>query len=70
MKKKEMKIKVETLTNGDYSLSVGNDKYLYYSPEELALGVMVHVGGEYLEPLTVEDVKKITDEYINTHKRR
>lgn len=61
-KKKLPKIEVRTLPNG-YSLAIEGHKqeYLYFSPEKLMEGVMVHVGLKMTEQLDPNIIKSFID---------
>ena len=61
-KKKLPRISVHTLPNG-YSLSIEGHKheYMYFSPEKLLEGVMVHIGLKMTEELSDETIKSFID---------
>lgn len=61
-KKKLPRISVHTLPNG-YSLSIEGHKheYMYFSPEKLLEGIMVHVGLKMTEELSTETIKSFID---------
>ena len=61
-KKKLPKIEVRTTPNG-YSLAIEGHKqeYLYFSPEKLMEGVMVHIGLKMTEQLSPEMIKSFID---------
>ena len=61
-KKKLPHIEVRTLPNG-YSLAIEGHKqeYLYFSPEKLMEGVMVHVGLKMTEQLSPDTIKSFID---------
>lgn len=61
-KKKLPKIEVRTLPNG-YSLAIEGHKqeYLYFSPDKLMEGVMVHVGLKMTEQLDPNIIKSFID---------
>ena len=61
-KKKLPKIEVRTLPNG-YSLAIEGHKqeYLYFSPEKLMEGVMVHIGLKMTEQLDPNIIKSFID---------
>ena len=61
-KKKLPKIEVRTLPNG-YSLAIEGHKqeYLYFSPEKLMEGVMVHIGLKMTEQLSPDTIKSFID---------
>ena len=69
-KKKLPRISVQTLPNG-YSLSIEGHRheYMYFSPEKLLEGIMVHVGLKMTEQLDTDTIKNIIDsvlEFYNT----
>ena len=69
-KKKLPRISVKTLPNG-YSLSIEGHKheYMYFTPEKLLEGVMVHVGLKMTEQLDMDTIKSFIDsalEWNNT----
>ena len=61
-KKKLPKIEVRTVANG-YSLAIEGHKqeYLYFSPEKLMEGVMVHVGLKMTDQLDPNTIKSFID---------
>ena len=61
-KKKLPRIEVHTHPNG-YSLSIEGHKheYMYFSPEKLLEGVMVHVGLKMTEELDTDTIKSFID---------
>lgn len=61
-KKKLPRISVHTLPNG-YSLSIEGHKheYMYFSPEKLLEGIMVHVGLKMTEELSTDTIKSFID---------
>ena len=61
-KKKLPKIDVRTVANG-YTLTIEGHKqeYLYFSPEKLMEGVMVHVGLKMTEQLSPDTIKSFID---------
>ena len=61
-KKKLPRISVHTLPNG-YSLSIEGHKheYMYFSPEKLLEGMMVHVGLKMTEQLDTDTIKSFID---------
>ena len=67
-KKKLPRISVCTLPNG-YSLSIEGHRheYMYFSPEKLLEGVMVHVGLKMTEELSTETIKSFIDSAIEFH---
>ena len=69
-KKKLPRIEVHTLPNG-YSLSIEGHKqeYMYFTPEKLLEGFMVHVGLKMTEQLSTDTIKSFIDsalEWNNT----
>lgn len=67
-KKKLPHISVHTLPNG-YSLSIEGHRheYMYFSPEKLLEGIMVHVGLKMTEELSTETIKSFIDSAIEFH---
>ncbi len=67
-KKKLPRISVCTLPNG-YSLTIEGHKheYMYFSPEKLLEGVMVHVGLKMTEELSTDTIKNFIDSAIEFH---
>lgn len=61
-KKKLPKIEVRTTPNG-YQLSIEGHKqeYIYFSPEKLMEGVMVHIGLHMTEQLSPDTIKSFID---------
>lgn len=61
-KKKLPKIEVRTAPNG-YQLSIEGHKqeYMYFSPEKLMEGVMVHIGLKMTEQLSPDMIKSFID---------
>lgn len=61
-KKKLPKIEVRTTPNG-YQLSIEGHKqeYMYFSPEKLMEGVMVHIGLHMTEQLSPDTIKSFID---------
>ena len=61
-KKKLPKIEVRTVANG-YTLAIEGHKqeYLYFSPEKLMEGVMVHIGLKMTEQLSPNTIKSFID---------
>lgn len=61
-KKKLPRISVSTLPNG-YSLIIEGHKheYMYFSPEKLLEGIMVHVGLKMTEELDTDTIKSFID---------
>ena len=70
-KKKLPRISVKTLPNG-YSLSIEGHKheYMYFSPEKLLEGVMVHVGLKMTEELSTDTIKSFIDSAIEFHNQK
>ena len=70
-KKKMPRISVKTLPNG-YSLSIEGHKheYMYFSPEKLLEGVMVHVGLKMTEQLSTDNIKNFIDSAIEFHNQK
>ena len=70
-KKKLPRISVQTLPNG-YSLSIEGHKheYMYFSPEKLLEGVMVHVGLKMTEELSTDTIKSFIDSAIEFHNQK
>ena len=67
-KKKLPRISVSTLPNG-YSLSIEGHRheYMYFSPEKLLEGIMVHVGLKMTEQLNTDTIKSFIDSAIEFH---
>ena len=65
-KKKLPKITVTTVTNG-YVLTFDKAKheFMYFSPEKLLEGFMVHIGLRMTDQLTEENIKSFVDAAIN-----
>lgn len=61
-KKKLPKIEVRTVANG-YTLAIEGHKqeYLYFSPDKLLEGVMVHIGLKMTEQLSPDTIKSFID---------
>ena len=61
-KKKLPKIEVRTVANG-YTLALEGHKqeYLYFSPDKLMEGVMVHIGLKMTEQLSPDTIKSFID---------
>ena len=70
-KKKLPRISVSTLPNG-YSLSIEGHRheYMYFSPEKLLEGVMVHVGLKMTEELNTDTIKNFIDSAIEFHNQK
>lgn len=69
--KDNMRVTVRTNLNGSYNLKCNDGKsigdYLYFSPEELAIGVAVHVGDGLLTDMVKGDIASIvTDHQLAT----
>ena len=69
--KKMPRISVKTLPNG-YSLSIEGHRheYMYFSPEKLLEGIMVHVGLKMTEELSTETIKSFIDSAIEFHNQK
>ena len=61
-RKKLPKIEVHTVANG-YTLKIEGHKqeYLYFTPEKLMEGVMVHIGLKMTDQLSAETIKSFID---------
>ena len=61
-RKKLPRIEVRTVANG-YTLAIEGHKqeYLYFSPEKLMEGVMVHIGLKMTEQLSPDTIKSFID---------
>lgn len=70
-KKKLPRISVRTMPNG-YSLTIEGHKheYMYFSPEKLLEGIMVHVGLKMTEELSTETIKSFIDSAIEFHNQK
>ena len=70
-KKKLPPISVRSLPNG-YSLSIDGHRheYMYFSPEKLLEGVMVHVGLKMTEELSTDTIKSFIDSAIEFHNQK
>ena len=70
-KKKLPHISVQTLPNG-YSLSIEGHKheYMYFSPEKLLEGVMVHVGLKMTEELSTDNIKSFIDSALEWNNQK
>jgi hypothetical protein len=70
-KKKLPRISVQTLPNG-YSLAIEGHKheYMYFSPEKLLEGVMVHVGLKMTEELSTETIKSFIDSALEWNNQK
>ena len=67
-KKKLKRIEVHTLPNG-YSLAIEGHKqeYMYFTPEKLLEGFMVHVGLKMTEQLSTDTIKSFIDSALEFH---
>ena len=67
-KKKLPKIEVRTVANG-YTLAIDGHKqeYLYFTPEKLMEGVMVHVGLKMTEQLSPDTIRSFIDSALEFH---
>ena len=67
-KKKLPRISVKTLPNG-YSLSIEGHRheYMYFSPEKLLEGIMVHVGLKMTEQLDTDTIKNFIESALEFH---
>jgi hypothetical protein len=70
-KKKLPRIEVHTLPNG-YSLSIEGHKheYMYFTPEKLLEGVMVHVGLKMTEELSTDTIKSFIDSALEWNNQK
>ena len=70
-KKKLPHISVQTLPNG-YSLTIEGHKheYMYFSPEKLLEGIMVHVGLKMTEELNTETIKSFIDSALEWNNQK
>ena len=70
-KKKLPHISVQTLPNG-YSLSIEGHKheYMYFSPEKLLEGVMVHVGLKMTEELSTDTIKSFIESALEWNNQK
>ena len=66
--KKMPRISVKTLPNG-YALSIEGHRheYMYFSPEKLLEGIMVHVGLKMTEQLDTDTIKNFIDSALEFH---
>lgn len=64
-RKKLPKIEVRTVSNG-YSMAIEGHRqeYLYYTPEALVKGVMMHIGLKMTEELTKENIEAFIESSI------
>jgi hypothetical protein len=69
--KKLPKIEVRTVANG-YTLAIYGHKqeYLYFTPEKLMEGVMVHVGLKMTEELSTETIKSFIDSALEWNNQK
>ena len=69
--KKLPRISVHTLPNG-YSLSIEGHRheYMYFSPEKLLEGVMVHVGLNMTEQLSTDNIKNFIDSALEWNNQK
>ena len=70
-KKKLPRISMSTLPNG-YSLSIEGHKheYMYFSPEKLLEGMMVHVGLKMTEQLDTDTIKSFIDSALEWNNQK
>ena len=70
-KKKLPHISVQTLPNG-YSLTIEGHKheYMYFSPEKLLEGVMVHVGLKMTEELSTDTIKSFIESALEWNNQK
>ena len=70
-KKKLPHISVRTLPNG-FSLSIEGHKheYIYFSPEKLLEGIMVHVGLKMTEQLSTDTIKSFIDSALEWNNQK
>ena len=70
-KKKLPHISVQTLPNG-YSLSIEGHKheYMYFSPEKLLEGIMVHVGLKMTEQLSTDTIKSFIESALEWNNQK
>ena len=70
-KKKLPRISVQTLPNG-YSLTIEGHKheYMYFSPEKLLEGIMVHVGLKMTEQLDTDTIKNFIDSALEWNNQK
>ena len=69
--KKMPRISVKTLPNG-YSLSIEGHRheYMYFSPEKLLEGIMVHVGLKMTEQLDTDTIKNFIDSALEWNNQK
>lgn len=70
-KKKLPRISVSTLPNG-YSLVIEGHRheYMYFSPEKLLEGIMVHVGLKMTEQLDTDTIKSFIDSALEWNNQK
>lgn len=70
-KKKLPRIEVHTQPNG-YSLSIEGHRheYMYFSPEKLLEGIMVHVGLKMTEQLSTDTIKSFIDSALEWNNQK
>ena len=70
-KKKLPRISVCTLPNG-YSLTIEGHKheYMYFSPEKLLEGIMVHVGLKMTEQLSTDTIKSFIESALEWNNQK
>ena len=70
-KKKLPHISVQTLPNG-YSLSIEGHRheYMYFSPEKLLEGIMVHVGLKMTEQLSTDTIKSFIESALEWNNQK
>ena len=70
-KKKLPHISVKTLPNG-YSLSIEGHRheYMYFSPEKLLEGIMVHVGLKMTEQLSTDTIKSFIESALEWNNQK
>ena len=59
-RKKKPRIEVQTVPTG-YSLTINGEQYMYFTPEKLMEGVMVHIGLHMTEQLSPDMIKSFID---------
>lgn len=60
MRKRKPRIQVQTVANG-YCLGINGEQYMYFTPEKLMEGVMVHIGLHMTEQLSAATIKSFID---------
>ena len=70
-KKKLPRISVQTLPNG-YALSIEGHRheYMYFTPEKLLEGVMVHIGLKMTEELNTDTIKNFIDSALEWNNQK